>query len=193
MDPDLLLLTIPAHKASGAEVPYVRDPRFGNIDYPTYYDQVPFLGFFEWTAEYRISTNPEVWEARSGSSTLGLDLPAAIARYGRTMTLPVDAGRPMWSPYYRKWITVFETWPGGNVEELTAYLVDTYLRPQYRPEWGWRNFQYTAIKPPYLTTNVMWWFGSNAVSDRDGYIQALTLIKEAGNTDTVDVLLMGYW
>ena len=99
----------------------------------------------------------------------------------------------MWSPYYQKWITVFETWPGGNVNELETYLVDTYLRPQYRPEWGWRNFQYTTVKKPYLTANVAWWFASGSVSDRAGYIQALTLIKETGSADTVDVMLMGYW
>lgn len=192
-DANRLLVTMPVQKAAGAEVPYVRDPRFGNITYPTYFDQVPFLGFFEWTAEYRVSTNPEVWEPRSGSSSLGLDLTTAIARYGRNMTLSVAAGRPMWSPYYQKWITVFETWPGGSVDELETYLVDTYLRPQYRPEWGWRNFQYTTLKPPYLTANVMWWFESNSISDRAGYIQALTLIKETSSTDAVDVVLMGYW
>lgn len=193
VDTNRLLLTMPVRKATGAEVPYVRDPRFGNITYPTYFDQVPFLGFFEWTAEYRVSTNPEVWEPRSGSSSLGLDLTTAISRYGRHMTLPVAAGRPMWSPYYQKWITVFETWPGGSIDELETFLVDTYLRPQYRPEWGWRNFQHTTLKPPYLTANVMWWFESNTISDRAGYIQALTLIKEASSADTVDVVLMGYW
>lgn len=193
VDPNLLLVTIPARKAPGAEVPYVRDPRFGNINYPTYFDQVPFLGFVEWTAEYKVSNDPEVWEPRSGSSSIGLDLQTAIARYGRHLTLAVAAGRPMWSPYYQKWITVFETWPGGGADELEAYLVDTYLRPQYRPEWGWRNFQYTSVKKPYLTANVMWWFASNALSDRAGYIQVLTLIKETSSTDTVDVALMGYW
>lgn len=39
----------------------------------------------------------------------------------------------------------------------------------------------------------MWWFESNTISDRAGYIQALTLIKEASSADTVDVVLMGYW
>ena len=193
VDTNRLLVTMPVRKAAGAEVPYVRDPRFGNITYPTYFDQVPFLGFFEWTAEYRVSTNPESWEPRSGASSLGLDLMTAVGRYGRTMTLSVSAGRPMWSPYYQKWITVFETWPGGSIDELETHLVDTYLRPQFRPEWGWRNFQYTTVKPPYLTANVMWWFASNSISDRAGYIQALTLIKESSSDDTVDVLLMGYW
>lgn len=193
VDTNRLLVTMPVRKAPGAEVPYVRDPRFGNITYPTYFDQVPFLGFFEWTAEYRVSSNPEVWEPRSGGSSQGLDLPTAIARYGRTMTLPVAAGRPMWSPYYQKWITVFESWPGGDIHELEAYLVDTYLRPQFRAEWGWRNFQYTTIKPPYLTTNVAWWFASSSLSDRVGYIHVLPLIKETSTTDSVDVVLMGYW
>lgn len=193
VDTSRLLMTIPVRKSPGAEVPYVRDPRFGNITYPTYFDQVPFLGFFEWTAEYRVSTNPEIWESRSGGSSLGLDLPTAIGRYGRHMTLSVATGRPMWSPYYQRWIPVFETWPGGSADELETYLVDTHLRPQFRPEWGWRNFQYTALKKPYLTANVMWWFASNSISDRAGYIQALTLIKESSGTDTVDVMLMGYW
>lgn len=193
VDPNKVLLTIPVRKASGAEVPYVRDPRFGDISYPTYFDQVPFLCFLEWSAEYKISSDPEVWEPRSGNQTIGLDLPTAIARYGRTMTLSVAAGRPMWSPYYQKWVTVYENWPGGSADELETYLVDTYLRPQYKPEWGWRNFQYTSIKKPYLTANVMWWFATNRISDRAGYIQALTLVKEYSNSNTVDVLLMGYW
>jgi hypothetical protein len=131
VDTNRLLLTMPVRKAVGAEVPYVRDPRFGNITYPTYFDQVPFLAFFEWTAEYRISTNPEVWEPRSGSISLGLDLPTAIARYGRHMTLPVAAGRPMWSPYYQKWITVFDTWPGGNIDELETFTGTSADRIEY--------------------------------------------------------------
>lgn len=90
MDTNRLLVMIPVRKAPGVEVPYMRDPRFGNINYPTYFDQVPFLGFFEWTAEYRVSTNPEVWEPRSGSSSLGLDLTTAISRYGRYLTLKVS-------------------------------------------------------------------------------------------------------
>lgn len=190
VDPNQLLLTVPVRKAPGAEVPYVRDPRF---EVPSAFDQLPFFGFFEWTAEYRVSIDPEVWEPRSGSSSLGLDPTTAIARYGRNMTLPVSAGRPMWSLYYQKWITVFDAWPGGDIDELTTYLVDTYLRPQFRTEWGWRNFEYAVIKPPYLTANVMWWFASNAIVDSSGYVQALTLIKEASSADTVDVMLMGYW
>jgi hypothetical protein len=181
------------HKAPGAEVPYVRDPRFGDITYPTYYDQVPFLGFVDWSAEYKVSSNPEVWEARSGVHTIGLSLPAAIARYGRYLTLSVAAGRPLWSPYYQRWVVAFETWPGGNVDELESYLVDTYVRPQYRPEAGWRNFQYASRKRPYLTAGVMWWFATTPLNDRTGYIHALTLIKESSNPDSVDVVLMGYW
>ena len=99
----------------------------------------------------------------------------------------------MWSAYYSKWITAFETWPGGDVNELEAYLVDTYVRPQYSLQAGWRNFQYTTLKKPYLTANIAWWFASSAVSDRAGYIQALTLIKEQPDVNTVDVMLMGYW
>lgn len=193
VDINRILVTIPASKAPGADVPYVSDPSLGDSSYPTYSDQVPFLGFFEWTAEYRVSFNPEVWESRSGYSSLGLDLTTAISRYGRTMTLPVAAGRPMWSPYYQKWITVFESWPGGNINELETYLVDTYLRPQFMPEFGWRNFQYTTLKPPYLTTNVAWWFASSSLSDNDSYIHALPLIKETSTTDSVDVVLMGYY
>jgi hypothetical protein len=193
VDPQRVLMTLPVYKAPGADVPYVRDPRFGDITYPTYSDQVPFLGFVDWSAEYKVSSNPEVWEARSGVHTIGLSLPAAIARYGRYLTLSVAAGRPLWSPYYQRWVVAFETWPGGNVDELESYLVDTYVRPQYRPEAGWRNFQYASRKRPYLTAGVMWWFATTPLNDRTGYIHALTLIKESSNPDSVDVVLMGYW
>jgi len=192
-DTNRLLMTVPVRKSPGAEVPYVHDPRYGDDPFPTYFDQVPFQGIFEWTAEYRVSSGPDVWEPRSGKRSLGIDLPTAIARYGRYMTLSVAEGRPMWSPYYQRWIPVFETWPGGSTDELETHLIDTYLRPQYPPEWGWRNFQATALKKPYLTANVMWWFASSSVSDRPGYIHALTLIKESSSAETVDVMLMGYW
>lgn len=191
VDTNRLLMTMPAHKAPGAEVMSIIDPRFG-VTYPTYFDQVPFLGFFEWSVEYKIGSNPDVWDLRSGQMTIGLDLQTAIGRYGRTLTLNVAAGRPMWSPYYQKWVTVFDAWPGGSADELETYLVDTYLRPR-APASEWRNFQYTALKKPFLTTNVMWWFENQPIDDRPGYIHALTLIKESNSADTVDVMLMGYW
>jgi hypothetical protein len=189
---DQTLVTVPARRAPGAEVIVMIDPRFG-VNYPTYFDQVPFLGFFEWSVEYKISNNPEVWELRTGKESIGLDLPTALGRYGRYLTLSVAAGKPMWSPYYRKWVTVFDTWPGGGVDELETYLVDTYIRPRFLPEWGFRNFEYTAIKKPFLTASVVWWFESYPISDRAGYIHALTLIKESSSADSVDVVLMGYW
>lgn len=189
-DPDRLLMTLPVHKAPGAEVPYVPNPYSNGA--PSSTEHIPFLCYFEWSAEYRVSVYPEIWEPRSGYSVLGLDLPTAIARYGRYMTLSVAAGRPMWSPYYGKWITVFDAWPGGDINELETYIVDNYLRPGFESD-NWRNFQYTTLKPPYLTTNFMWWFESNPISDYSGRIQALTLIKETGSPDTVDVVLMGQY
>lgn len=192
-DLDRVLMQLPLQKAAGAEVPYVRDPRFGDITYPTYFDQVPFLAFVEWSAEYKVSNDPEVWEPRRGLETLGLGLPDALVRYGRYLTLNVAAGRPMWSPYYQKWVTVFHTWPGGNADELESYLVDQGLRTRFRPEWGWRNFSYTSVKKPFLTTGIASTFASAPFSDRAGYIQALTLIKESSSTTTFDVALVGYW
>lgn len=190
VDTNRLLATIPAHKAPGAEVTVVSDPRFPEGS-PSYFEQVPFRAFVEWSVESRIQTNPEVWALRTGSESIGLDLATAIERYGRYLTLPVPAGRPMWSPYYQKWVTVFESWPGGDVEELETYLVDTYLRPRYLPANGWRNFQYTSIKKPYLTAGFMWWFETQTIVDQPGYIQVLTLIKASDSAGSVDVVLIG--
>lgn len=191
-DTQRLLVTVPVRRAPGAEVIAMRDPQFSSTAV-SYFEQKPFRAYIEWTAEKRISSNPEVWESRTGRMALGLDLQPALTRYGRTLTVPVAAGRPMWSPYYGKWITVFESWPGGDVEELEVHLVDTYLRPNYPASQGWRNFQYTSLKKPYLTANVAWWFASTPLQDQPGYLHALTLIKEAPNADTVDVALVGYW
>ncbi|MFN3980150.1 MAG: hypothetical protein ACK4SA_07195 [Caldilinea sp.] len=191
-DTQRVLLTMPVRRAPGAEVLVQDDPQFPNSG-PNYFQQKPFRAYIEWTAEKRISSNPEVWEPRSGRVALGLELPQALARYGRTLTLSVAAGRPMWSLYYGKWITVFEAWPGGDVEELEVHLVDTYLRPNYPTSQGWRKFQYTSLKKPYLTANVAWWHASTPIQDRPGYLHALTLIKEASSADTVDVALIGYW
>lgn len=185
-------VTVPAYKAPGAEVSVISDPRFPEGS-PTYFDQQPFLSFVEWTAEYKVQTNPEVWEPRTGKSTLQLDLPRALGRYGRYLTLDVASGRPMWSPYYRRWVVVFDAWTGGDSEELEAYLIDELLRPQFEGNTWYRNFQYTSIKKPFLTAGIAWWPESKPFEDRPGYINALPLIKETTNADTVDVALMGYW
>lgn len=191
-DLDRFLFSIPLENAPGAEVAVVYDPRFGG-NTPSYFDQVPFLCFVEWTAEYKISNNPETWEFRTGRESLSLDLSSAISRYGRTLTLNVSEGRPLWSAYYQKWCTVFNSWPGGDENELETYLVNQYLQPRFSANYGWRNFQYTTLKKPYLTTGIYWWFDNQPFSDRAGYLQALTLIKESTSTTTFDVALVGYW
>lgn len=191
-DVNRFLMRLPLRTAPGAPVTVVRDPRF-DVDYPTYFEQAPFLCFLEWSAEVRIANDPEVWEPHSGRDTIGLDLPTALVRYGRYLTLIVAAGRPMWSPYYRKWVTVFDRWPGGDVDELESYLVERFRQLRFRSEDGWRNFSYTSLKKPFLTIGIMWWFASRPFIDRAGYLNALVLIKETTATDTVDVALVGYW
>ena len=191
-DLNRFLMRLPLQNAPGTEVQIVGDPRF-NVTYPTYFDQMPFLCFVEWSGEVKVSNNPEVWEYRTGRESIGLDLPSALTKYGRYLTLSVAEGRPMWSPYYGKWVTVFNSWPGGNENELETYLVDQYLLPRFRADWGWRNFQYTSLKKPYLTTGIMSWFDTQPFEDRPGYLQALTLIKESSSTTTFDVALVGYW
>ena len=91
-----------------------------------------------------------------------------------------------------QWIAIFDAWSGGNSDELETYLVDTYLRPNYTGA-NWRNFQYSSLKKPYLTAGAMWWFATNPINDRPGGWQALTLIKETGSANSVNVILMGYW
>ena len=49
-----------------------------------------------WSAERKVA-DPDVWVTYTATVTLGLDLPAAVSRYGRQLTLDVAAGRPMWS------------------------------------------------------------------------------------------------
>jgi hypothetical protein len=192
-NPNRVVLTLALQKAPGAEIPVTYDPRFAGNTTPSYTDQVPFRCYIAWSAEYKISNNPETWEVRSGIEVLSLDLPTALSRYGRRLTLTVAEGRPQWSAYYGKWVTVFNRWPGGEENELEAYLVDQKLRPSFRAAWGWRNFQYTSLKKPYLTTGVFWCYDTQAYVDRAGYLQALVVIKETTSSTSFVVALVGYW
>ncbi len=187
-----VLLNLPVHIAPGEEVFRVSDPRIAS-DPPAYGDQLPFVSIIEWSAQYRMSSNPETWVTQSGLQRLSLDLNAALERYGRTLTVNVAQGHPFWSAYYRKWLTVFESWSGGNVDELETWLIDQQLRPQFQASAGWRNLQTRSIKKPSLFTNVASWFKNQAPVDEPGRIHALTLIQETTQADAVEVMLMGYW
>lgn len=190
---DRLLATMPVMNAPGIDVPYARDPTRSDGNAWVSSDEYrPFMGFFNWTAEYLVNPSSGIWEPRSGSIKAGLDLAAALSRYGRTMTLPVAGGRPMWLPSGSNvWITVFESWPGGDIYELEAHLINTYVLPQF-PSDRWRNFQYVTVKPPYLTAGMNWWFASSPFNDNPYGIMALTLIKESSSADAIDVALVGY-
>ncbi len=192
-DPNRVVLTLDLQKAPGADIPVTYDPRVAGNTTPGYTDQVPFRCYVSWTAEYKVSNNPETWEVRTGVEVLSLDLPTALSRYGRRLTLTVAEGRPQWSAYYGKWVVVFNRWPGGNENELEAYLVDQKLRPSFRADWGWRNFQYTSLKKPYLTTGVFWWYDNQPYVDRAGYLQAMVVIKETTASTSFEVALVGYW
>lgn len=180
------LLTVPVRLAPGPEVPWVNAPGW---DYPTYFDQVPFMLFYEWTAEYWTGSQ---WEPRSGRSRVGLSLAQALQRYGRYLTLPVADGQPMWSAYYQRWVTVFAAWPGDTADELETFLVETYVRPAYSGTWI-RNFQYTTLRKPYLITGIAFQYASQPINDDPRYVHVLPLIKETTATDTVDVAIAGYW
>lgn len=185
------LAIMPVRKAPGADVGIVHDPRFGGG--PTFFDQACFIAFITWRAQYRVSINPEIWETRSGTEVLALTLDDALARYGQILTLTVANGRPMWSPYYRKWVTVFEAWPGGNVEELENFLV-TRLRESgpFQPAGHWRDFQYVSLKKPWLTAGVLSWFRNQPPKTHQTYLHAHTLIQTSASAETVEVLIMAY-
>ncbi len=182
------VVTIPARLAPGAPLPTVYHPRFNA---PSSADQSPFLCFYAWTAEANVGN--DTWQPRSGQDAVGLDLAQALARYGRTLTLAISAGRPFWSDYSQRWLTAFATWPGDTADTLELYLIDTVVRPRFKPEAGWRNFQYTSLKKPYLVTGTTWTYESSAFTDDPSRLHVAPLVKETTATDTVDVAIVGIW
>lgn len=180
--------TIPARLAPGAVLPTVYHPRFNA---PSYADQRPFLCFYEWSAEANVGN--DTWQPRSGKDVVGLELAQAQARYGRFLTLNVNAGHPFWSDYSQRWLTAFASWQGDTVDTLEIYLIDTLVRPRFQPESGWRNFQYTSLKKPYLVTGATWAYDNSVFTDDPSRLQVATLVKEAATTDTVDVAIVGIW
>jgi len=192
-DWERVLLTLPAHKAQGTPLSSVTDPRFlGGV---TIFDERPFSLFFDYTVEVKISTSSP-WEVRAGTVSTFLSPTDALSRYGRYLTLPVADARPLWSPYWNRWLCAFEVWPGGDVTELTAFLSQQGMRENLNPAAfpaGWRNLSITVRKPPYLTAGLNRWSASSPPADRlNGYLDVFTLINETISPNNVTLMLMGW-
>lgn len=133
----------------------------------------------------------------SGTQTWFLTGQEAVARYGRYLTLPVANAYTVlkptapWTNGRDQQITVYETWPGGDIHELETYMVDSRLRTFYSTPPR-RNFTYTLIRAPYLVVEGAW-FETNPVMDgaTNTAAKVRTVIEQSASADSVRVVLMG--
>lgn len=106
----------------------------------------------KFSVRYRSIWPPPVGEfsVQERTATTGLNNSEAVARYGRSVSVrAADGYRCKFQNY-----VAFDSWSGGNVDELADYLIETVIKPFYsgiRGDAEYQDFTVVEIlRPPYL-------------------------------------------